>query len=335
MKKIFFVAILAFASTVGFSQDDTYQQQIDSIEKLFTYEHGTITLQNGIGNIEIPAGFKYLEPVQAEQVIVDLWGNPRTANITLGLILPEHQGILSDSGYVFNIQYDEIGYVKDDDADEIDYDELLTHMQKDAEEENKERIAQNYEPISIVGWAAKPFYDKDKKVLHWAKEIKFGNQEMNTLNYNIRVLGRKGVIILNAIASMPNLALVQKDVDKVLTIVKFNEGHKYENFDSSIDEVAAWTIGGLVAGKVLAKVGFLALILKFWKIIALAIAGFFGAFWKKFKKNKEENTTGSPETKADVPNPPVAETRPLQLSDNTTVPTVEAENDKEDSIKQI
>ena len=128
MKKAFLIVVTVFASTFGFSQDENYQLQLDSIEKSFTYEHGTVTLRNGIGNIEIPAGFKYLEPVQAEKVLVDLWGNPPSANITLGLILPEHQGILSDSGYVFNVQYDEIGYVKDDDADEIDYDELLTKI---------------------------------------------------------------------------------------------------------------------------------------------------------------------------------------------------------------
>ncbi|MFY9311444.1 MAG: DUF2167 domain-containing protein [Bacteroidia bacterium] len=334
MKKAFLVVITAFASTFGFSQDENYQLQIDSIEKSFTYEHGTVTLRNGIGNIEIPTGFKYLEPVQAEKVLVDLWGNPRSPDITLGLILPEHQGILSDSGYVFNVQYDEIGYVKDDDADEIDYDELLTQMQQETEEENQERVRQNYEPITIVGWAAKPFYDKDKKILHWAKEVKFGNNEINTLNYNIRVLGRKGVIVLNAIASMPHLPMVQKDINKVLTIVKFNEGLKYENFDSSIDEVAAWTIGGLVAGKVLAKVGFLALILKFWKLIALAVAGFFGAFWKKFKKKKEENGTTIPETKAiDVQSEPLAETQPLQLSDNTTISTDETLNNSESNPK--
>lgn len=320
MKKIILAVITAFASTIGISQEEDYQLQIDSIEKSFTYEHGTITLRNGIGNIEIPNGFKYLEPVQAEKVLVDLWGNPGGVNLTLGLILPEHQGIMADSGYVFNIQYDEIGYVKDDDADEIDYDELLTQMQQESEEVNKERIRQNYEPVSIVGWAAKPFYDKDKKILHWAKEIKFGNQEVNTLNYNIRVLGRKGVIILNAIASMPNLALVQKDVSKVLTIVKFNEELKYENFDSSVDEVAAWTIGGLVAGKVLAKVGFLALILKFWKLIALAVAGFFGAFWSKFKKKKEQNNAVNQENKAiDVQSPIEVEAQPLQLTDNNTI----------------
>jgi uncharacterized membrane-anchored protein len=55
-----------------------------------------------------------------------------------------------------------------------------------------------------------------------------------------------------------------------------------------VDDVATWTIGGLVAGKLLAKAGFFVLILKFWKIIAVAVAGFGGAIWKWFKGRKED-----------------------------------------------
>ena len=58
-----------------------------------------------------------------------------------------------------------------------------------------------------------------------------------------------------------------------------------------MDEVAAWTIGGLVAGKVLAKVGFLAIIAKFGKVIFLGIAGLFGGITKFFSRNKGQKDT--------------------------------------------
>ncbi len=283
------LALIAFLCTMyAFAQEDAYQAYVDSVEQALTYEHGTIELRNGVGKIIVPTGFKYLNATQAEKVLVDVWGNPKSADMTLGFILPETQGVLGDSGYVFNIQYDEIGYVKDDDADDIDYKELLEELQKETEEANPERQKEGYEPISLIGWASEPFYDSEKKILHWAKEIKFGTNETNTLNYNVRVLGRKGVLVLNAIATMPNLPLVQKDVHHVLDIVQFNDGYKYSEFDASIDNVAAWTIGGLVAGKVLAKAGFFVLILKFWKIIALAVVAFFGAIWKKIRNKKED-----------------------------------------------
>ncbi|PKB17942.1 DUF2167 domain-containing protein [Flavobacterium sp. 5] len=298
MKKITLTIISCLITYFMYSQDEASVKKMDSIEKSFKYEHGTINLKNGVGKINVPKGFKYLNPVQAERVLVDLWGNPKDDNLTLGLLLPENQGILSQNGYVFNIQYDEIGHVEDDDADDINYDDLLTEMQKETVEENKERQKAGYEPVNIVGWAAKPFYDKDRKILHWAKEIKFGKDPINTLNYNVRVLGRKGVLVLNAIATENDLPLVQKDINKVLDIVQFNDGYKYDDFDSSVDEVAAWTIGGLVAGKVLAKVGFFAIFAKFAKVIILALLGFFGAFKNKVKGwfSKNKNNENEEET---------------------------------------
>ncbi|MBS1533496.1 MAG: DUF2167 domain-containing protein [Bacteroidetes bacterium] len=292
MKKTFLTLLACLSTLLIFSQEENYQTKVDSIEKTFHYQHGTIELKGGVGKIVIPNGFKYLDAQQAERILVDLWGNPKSENMTLGMILPEKTGALTEDSYVFNIQYDEIGYVKDDDADDIDYDDLLEEMKKEAETENEARKKEGYEAITIVGWAAKPFYDKDRKILHWAKEIKFGNQPVSTLNYNIRILGRKGVLVLNAIATKAELKLVQRDIQKVLNIVQFNDGYQYDDFDESVDSVAAWTIGGLVAGKVLAKVGFFAILAKFGKVIVLALLGFFGAFKKKiqsfFSKDKGE-----------------------------------------------
>ena len=289
MKFSFTFLLLFFFGLISNAQSSADEQKVlDSIENSFKFDHGTLSLKGGIGEIKVPQGFKYLEPVQAEHVLTDLWGNPKGESVTLGLLLPENSKVLSPGGYVFNIQYDEIGYVKDDDADDIDYEELLEEMQTEASDANKERVKAGYEAISIVGWAAKPYYDANRKILHWAKEIKFGNSPENTLNYNIRVLGRKGVLVLNAISGMENLKLVQKDIPKVLDVVQFSDGNRYTDFDSKIDNVAAWTLGGLVAGKVLAKVGILTAVLKFWKIIAIAIMGGFGAIRRFFGRKQEE-----------------------------------------------
>ena len=307
MKKTTLTIISCLFAFFMYSQDENMSKKIDSIEKTFKYEHGSINLKNGIGKINVPNGFKYLDPIQAERVLVDLWGNPKGENLTLGLLLPENQGVMNQNGYVFNIQYDEIGHVDDDDADDVNYDDLLVEMQKETVEENKERQKEGYAPVSIVGWAAKPFYDKDRKILHWAKEIKFGTDPINTLNYNIRILGRKGVLVLNAIATKNEPPLVQKDINKVLDIVQFNDGYKYEDFDSNVDEVAAWTIGGLVAGKVLAKVGFFAIFAKFGKLIFLSVLGFFSAFKNKIRGWFSKNKNTENEEEPNEPEEPVAQ----------------------------
>jgi uncharacterized membrane-anchored protein len=155
------------------------------------------------------------------------------------MIIPESMGVLGGRTRAFNMQYEAIGYVKDEDAGEVDYDALLAEMQNDTRKASKERVGEGYESIELVGWAAKPYYDADRKILHWATELKFGEITENTLNYNVRILGRKGVLVLNTISSMNELPEVNKNVDKVLNIVTFSDGNKYADFNPSVDEVAA------------------------------------------------------------------------------------------------
>jgi uncharacterized membrane-anchored protein len=290
MKKILFVLLLLSVVRAGVAQEiDSVQIFLDSAEASLQYQHGEITLDNGVGVLNVPTGFRYLDPKQSEYVIRDLWGNP-SGDGTLGMIVPEDIGITDARSWAFIVTYDEMGYVKDDDADDINYDDLLEEMQTDTQASNEERIKQGYESITLVGWAAKPYYDKDKKVLHWAKELKFGESEESTLNYNVRILGRKGVVVLNAVASMTELPDVQKNIEPVLASFSYADGNKYADFNPDIDEVAAWTIGGLVAGKVLAKAGILAILLKYIKVIGIGLVAAVTAAWKWFKRKTEEPT---------------------------------------------
>jgi uncharacterized membrane-anchored protein len=290
MKQLFsFMLCLSIVTTFAADETDSTQIFLDSLEATFNYQTGEIKFDNNIGTLSVPQGFRYLDSDQTRYVLHDLWGNPGGEG-TMGMLVPANIPITSLESWAFIITYEEMGYVKDDDADDIDYDELLEELQSETSEENEQRTKEGYEPISIVGWATTPFYDKNKKILHWAKEIKFGEAEENTLNYNVRVLGRKGVLVLNAVASMSALEEVKGNIDPVLTAFAYSEGNQYDDFDPEIDEVAAWTIGGLVAGKVLAKAGILALLLKNIKLIGLAMVGLGGAIWNWFRRKTEPST---------------------------------------------
>lgn len=297
MKKLAYLAFLLFFSH-AFSQTDSteidfefdeeaYQIILDSINNSYTFKTGKIALQGDLATLNVPKGFKYLDSEQSEQLMTELWGNPPEPS--LGMLFPEDISVIGDDfTFAIEITYSEDGYIDDEDAEDIDYDELLEEMQESATNENSDREALGYLPIDVVGWAAEPFYDHDTKKLHWAKEIKFGDSEMNTLNYNIRILGRKGYLNLNAISEMDKLPLVQENIDKVISSTEFNNGSRYSDFNPDIDEVAAYGIGGLIAGKVLAKVGFFAALLKFWKVIAIGIAAAFGTFRKRIFGSKGE-----------------------------------------------
>ncbi|MDP5170293.1 MAG: DUF2167 domain-containing protein, partial [Bacteroidia bacterium] len=260
---------------------------MDSVESTLVYEHGEITLGDGIAVLQVPQGYKYLGPEGSKTVLTDLWGNPPSE--TLGMLFPEDISPVSDDfTYAIEISYTEEGFIDDEDAEDIDYDELLESMQEESVEINQQREAMGYESIEFVGWASAPYYDQENKKLHWAKELRFGDSEGNTLNYNIRVLGRKGFLTMNAIGDIDVLPQVNQHLNEVLASVEFTPGNMYSDFDPDLDEVAAYGIGGLIAGKVLAKAGFFVVLLKFWKIIAVAIAGAFAVFKKKIFGSKDE-----------------------------------------------
>ena len=112
--------------------------------------------------------------------------------------------------------------------------------------------------------------------------MRFGSGIEETLNYNVRILGRKGVLLFNAVAVPSQLPAIKASIPDLLANVSFIKGQQYQDYSADIDEVAAYSIGGLVAGKVLAKVGFFAIILKFWKLGILALGGAWAAIKRFF-----------------------------------------------------
>lgn len=291
MKYVFLPLFLIISFYCAKAQEiDTIQEKINLVEQMLSYQTGEIALKAGEAKLKVPTGFRFLDRNQSIYVLTELWGNPADSSV-LGMLVPNGKGVLDFNSWVFTISYDDMGYVKDDDADDINYDDLLKEMQQECTDANPEREKQGYQTVNIVGWASQPYYDKDKKVLHWAKEIKFGKDSINTLNYNLRVLGRKGVFMLNAISTVNELPEVRSNIGKVINSIEFTEGNRYGDFKPDVDHVAAWTIGGLVAGKILAKVGFFALILKFWKLIAIGGVAAGSAIWKFItgRKGKDDS----------------------------------------------
>lgn len=264
----------------------------EEFEASLKFQRGTIILKHGMAVLNVPESYRYLDPEQTERLLVDGWGN-RPGTDTLGMLVPSNVSVLGDESWGVVISYDEDGYVKDDEAEQINYDELLKTMKEDTLEGNEERRKAGYEPVELIGWAAPPRYDKASHKLYWAKELKFGDNTEHTLNYDIRALGRRGVLSLNAVATKDQLKTVEVAMQDVLKIVEFNQGHRYGDYVPGVDKVAAYGVGALIAGKLIAKAGLFKVILagllaakKFVVIGLVAI----GAFLKKLFSRKSESS---------------------------------------------
>lgn len=268
-------------------QFEYYQRIVESLEP----QGGQIVLGKDLATLSVPETFYFLDAGDAETVLVDLWGNYPDQDV-LGMLFPAGYSPLDLEAWAVTINYTEEGYVSDDDAAEIDYTELLENMQKDTRAWNEERAEAGYEEVELLGWAEPPHYDAAEKKLYWAKELRFGDMPDTTLNYEIRALGRQGILSMTFIAATDQLDDINAHRDQVLAMAEFNEGNRYADFDPSIDKVAAYGLGALVAGKVAAKTGLIAGLLLFLKKFGIFIVIGFAAFFRKilgaFKSEKLE-----------------------------------------------
>jgi len=241
-----------------------------AIASALKWQTGTIDIKDGLAKINLTDDFRYLGAADARKVLHDLWGNPDDPSI-LGMIFPKDKGPLDDDGWAVTVTYEEGGYVKDDDADKINYDDMLKKIQQEAHEANPEREKEGYPAIEIVGWAAPPRYDKAAHKLYWAKELKVADSKVNTLNYDIRILGRRGVLVLGAIASMQQYPEIEKKTPDILSMVDFKAGNTYADFDPKVDKIAEYGLGALVAGGALAGAAKLGLLAGAWKFIVAGV----------------------------------------------------------------
>jgi uncharacterized membrane-anchored protein len=245
-----------------------------------------VSLPGGIATLDLPPAFRYLTPADSSRLL-EAWGNPPGAE-SLGMIVPAGVNPMSPESWGVVITYDKDGHVKDDDADGINYSKLLKEMQEDLAESNAERKKQGYRAMTLIGWAEQPHYDKASHKLYWAKELQSEGAAHHGLNYNIRVLGREGVLVLNAVAAIDQLDQIKAEMQQVTSFANFTDGNRYADFNGSTDKVAEYGIAALVAGGMAAKLGFFgklfALLLAFKKLIVIGVAALGSVVWKFFKR---------------------------------------------------
>jgi uncharacterized membrane-anchored protein len=238
--------------------------------------HGDIKLPGADATLHLGDRYYFLGPADAKRVLVEGWGNPPdAADGVLGLVFPAGASPLSDA-----------------EAKTTDYGKLLESMRSNEDQVNDERKKQNIPAIHLVGWAQAPVYDPAHHSLIWARDIQFADQKIDTLNYDVRELGRRGVLSLNIVYRMPDLASVRTAATDLGAVTGFDPGARYTDYQNGVDKRAAYGVAGLVAagaGVALAqKAGLLALLLLFLKkgfvVIIAGGAALFARIKAAFRK---------------------------------------------------
>ncbi|WP_265562121.1 DUF2167 domain-containing protein [Sphingomicrobium arenosum] len=251
----------------------------ETIEAGFDPSSGTISVGGAHSTMDLGEDYAFY-PAQNARDLLEFWGNdPSQLTDVLGLIMPANKHPL-DAGWSAVVTYEESGHVADDDAADIDYDELLEELQEGQRLASEQAREHGYPGGDLLGWAQAPSYDSEAKTLVWAKRLQFDDTEGEQLNYDVRLLGRTGVLSINMLDGMEALPEVQTAALQLSQRIAFEDGARYADFNPETDAKAEYGIGGLILGGAAVaaakKTGLLAFLFLFlkkgWIVIVIALA---------------------------------------------------------------
>jgi uncharacterized membrane-anchored protein len=244
--------------------------------------------------IDLPAEYLFLDAPQAKRFMEKL-GNLWNDDL-LGVITKQ------EATWLVTVRYTEDGYVKDDEAEKMDADEILGAIKEGTEEANKERVKRGFKGLDVRGWSEPPRYERAPHHLVWGIKGHTEGDEDDTVNFNTRVLGRKGFVSLNLIDGAKTIESSKPSVATLLAATSFKPGARYADFDGKTDKIAEYGLAALVAGGAgaaalkLVKVGLLAkfgtkliaILIAAKKAIVLALIALAGLFKKLFGGRRAE-----------------------------------------------
>jgi len=255
----------------------------------------------GIAKIDVPEGYRFAGKEGAQKVL-ELTQNPVSGK-EVGVLMPVYkkEDDKSANTWIIYFEFDEVGYVKDDEKDKLDAAALLQSIKEGTEEANKYRHEKGWPDFHVTGWYRTPFYDPNTHNLTWAISGKgSGADSEETVNYSTRILGRRGTMNVDLVLASNTVPAVVPEFDKLIGQFEYQQGSRYAEFSRG-DKVAEYGLAALVAGgagAALIKTGLLA---KFWKLIVVGFAALMGAIkkgWNALKKafSGEEEIQNSPQS---------------------------------------
>jgi uncharacterized membrane-anchored protein len=249
--------------------------------------------------IALPADYLFLDAPQAKRFMEKL-GNLWNDDL-LGVITKH------DASWLVTVRYTEDGYVKDDEAEKMDAEEILGAIKEGTDEANKERVKRGFKGMNVLGWSEPPRYERAPHHLVWGIKGRTDGEDEDTVNFNTRVLGRKGFVALNLIDGAKTIEASKPSVAALLAATSFKSGARYADFDSKTDKIAEYGLAALVAGGAgaaalkLVKVGLLAkfggkllaILFAAKKAIVLGLIALGAMFKKLFGLRKAEPAVAS------------------------------------------
>ncbi len=273
--------LLAFAAaaTLAVAEEGGAPSELEKIR----WQPGPSAADLGdVAQVKVPEGYGFAGADDA-RTLLEAMGNP-TSGREMGILVP------ASGDWFVVFEFNEIGYVKDDEKDSLDAQAILQSIREGNESANEERRKRGWSTLDILGWERPPKYDEKTHNLEWA--IRGKSDDGLVVNYNTRLLGRGGVMEASLVVEPERLVATLPAFKTLLTNYSYKSGHQYAEFKSG-DKIAQYGLAALVAGgaaAAAAKSGLLSnLIAKLWKLIvvaAIAVVSMFKKVLGFFRRDK-------------------------------------------------
>jgi uncharacterized membrane-anchored protein len=247
-----------------------------------------VVLDHGV-EIDLPDGIILFEHTEAKKMLEE--GGDRADNVS-AMILD------LNADWLVLVEYDDVGYVTDKDADELDANELFNSYKQGTDQDNINRRAKGVPELILDGWSEKPKYDKASHHLVWG--LNAHSTQGPVINYFRRILGRNGYMSVNLIDAADKIEASKQATAQLVQGIRFAKGQTYEDHvesdRSSGMGLRALVIGGTgLAVMKVAKAGILIKLLLIFKKAFIFLAAAIGGFFKwLFGKKKTEDVAFDP-----------------------------------------
>jgi uncharacterized membrane-anchored protein len=222
--------------------------------------------------LQLPKGFLFTDG-EGTRKVMEVMQNP-TDGSELGMIYAE-------DGWFVVFEFDDSGYVSDDEKTSLDADAMLKAIRSGTEESNKERKSRGWSTMTILGWQEKPNFDSESKNLQWA--ILGQSEGDKVVNYNTRILGRRGVMSANLVADPEELGAAVPEYKSLLKKFSYSKGNTYAEFRKG-DKIAKYGLTALITGGAAAvaiKSGLLPKLLKGGVVLVVGAAAAVKKFFRR------------------------------------------------------
>lgn len=225
--------------------------------------------------LQVPQGAIFGDAKVAKDIL------ERSGNLTNG----REAGILlnGDSSVIF--EFDPVGYVKDDDKADLDADKMLATMREGQESANQELKRRGLDELELTGWQVPPHYDQATHNLEWAPLVRNKKSGKETVNYNVRMLGRRGVMEITLLVPPEKLEAELPGFRAALKGFNFSQGEDYMSWIKG-DKVAEYGLAALVTGGAVAVAAKSGLLSKLFKPLIVAAVALLAGIKKLFTRNK-------------------------------------------------